>query len=52
MLTAVYTGNLVAFATVDKYKPPFTTLKELAEQDEYAVGSFLEGSYAMEMLKV
>ena len=32
---ATYVGNVTAFLAVVKICPPFTTLEELANQDEY-----------------
>ena len=38
VLTATYTGNLVAFLTVMKEPVPFETLEDLANQDQYKFG--------------
>ena len=38
VITATYTGNLVAFLAVVKEPPPFETLEELANQNQYKFG--------------
>ena len=38
VITATYTGNLVAFLTVTKVPVPFDSLKELVEQKQYKYG--------------
>ena len=39
VIVATYSGNLIAFLTVDKYNAPFETLKEMAEKGEYKFGT-------------
>ena len=43
VIVATYTGNLVAFLTVVKIYPPFRSLAELVEQDEYLFGTLGSG---------
>ena len=38
VITATYTGNLVAFLLVPRAPVPFNTLKELVEQNQYKYG--------------
>ena len=44
VIVATYSGNLIAFLTVDKDKVPFETLKEMAEKGEYKFGIIGESS--------
>ncbi|XP_061178448.1 probable glutamate receptor [Saccostrea echinata] len=44
IMVATYSGNLIAFLTVTIDKPPFNSLEELVEQDEYKWG-ILSGTY-------
>ena len=37
-IVATYSGNLIAFLTVDKYIAPFETLKEMVQEGEYKFG--------------
>ena len=39
VIVATYSGNLIAFLTVDKYIVPFETLKEMALEGEYKFGT-------------
>ena len=38
-IPGVFVGNLIASMATTQYKPPFNTLKEMAEQSEYAYGT-------------
>ena len=51
ILVAVYTGNLIAFISVNRPKLPFTTPEEMVEQDEYTFGT-LGGTIMETKLKV
>ena len=51
VLAATYSGNLVAFLTVEKIHTPFKSLDELASQDNYHFGT-LSGTAFMDLLKV
>ncbi|XP_062603845.1 glutamate receptor ionotropic, delta-2-like, partial [Saccostrea cucullata] len=44
IMVATYSGNLIAFLTVTIDKPPFNSLEEMVEQDEYKWG-ILAGTY-------
>ena len=48
ILSATYTGNLVAFMTVIKVPVPFNTLTEMVNQDQYKFGTL--GSSVLETL--
>jgi hypothetical protein len=50
-LSATYSGNLIAFLTVTKEKPPFDSLSEMVAQDEYEWGT-LGGTYWMTWFEV
>ena len=39
LLVATYTGNLVAFLSSIQVSPPFRSLEELANRDDYRVGT-------------
>ena len=39
VIVATYSGNLIAFLTVDKYNAPFETLKEMAQAGEFKFGT-------------
>ncbi|XP_012940485.2 glutamate receptor [Aplysia californica] len=39
VVAGTYSGNLIAVLTVSKDKPPFDTLEEMANQDEYRFGT-------------
>jgi hypothetical protein len=51
ILSATYSGNLIAFLTVTKEKPPFDSLSEMVAQDEYEWGT-LGGTYWMTWFEV
>ncbi|XP_067671761.1 probable glutamate receptor [Haliotis asinina] len=51
MMTAVYTGNLVALVSVSKETVPFDTLSELVQQVDFKVAS-IPGSYSQIAFKV
>ena len=38
VIDATYSANLIAFLAVDIQRPPFETLSELADQNEYLIG--------------
>ena len=44
VIVATYSGNLIAFLTVAKYKAPFETLREMAEKEEYKFGTIGDSS--------
>ena len=44
VIVATYSGNLIAFLTVHKYKAPFQTLQEMAQDGEYKFGIIGESS--------
>ena len=48
VIVATYSGNLIAFLTVHKYKAPFETLQEMAQEGEYKFGTI--GDSAMETI--
>ncbi|KAJ8309744.1 hypothetical protein KUTeg_011609 [Tegillarca granosa] len=50
IMVATYSGNLVAFLTVAKAKPPFNTFDELASQTQYK-WSVLKGTIFLTMFK-
>ncbi|RUS85248.1 hypothetical protein EGW08_007009 [Elysia chlorotica] len=50
VVAGTYSGNLIAVLTVTKDKPPFNTLKEMAEQNEYRFGT-LKNSMWTELFK-
>ena len=45
ILAATYSGNFVAFLTVDKEKLPFTNIEELVRQSDYTFGTLGESVY-------
>ena len=47
VLAATYSGNLIAFLTVNKDKPPFNTLQAMVEQDEYRYGTIDQSMWTM-----
>ena len=50
-IIATYTGNLIAFLAVEKEIVPFQTYRDLAENQEYKVGT-LGGTYSVTFLRV
>ena len=51
VITAMYSANLIAFLSVEKYQVPFETFLELSEQNSYRFG-FVGGSSLVNSLKV
>lgn len=51
ILAATYSGNLIAFLTVTTEKPPFDTLGEMVDQNEYKWG-LIGGSAAITLFQV
>ena len=51
VITAMYSTNLIAFLSVEKYQVPFETFLELSEQNSYRFG-FVGGSSLVNSLKV
>ncbi|ELU16732.1 hypothetical protein CAPTEDRAFT_70795, partial [Capitella teleta] len=50
-LAAVYSGNLTAFLAVSKLSIPFSTLEDIASQNEYQIG-FTGGGYSEMFFRV
>ena len=48
VIVATYSGNLIEFLTVHKYKAPFETLQEMAQEGEYKFGTI--GDSALETI--
>ena len=51
VIIGTYTGNLVAFLTVEKFSVPFRTFEELAKDTSYKVGT-LGGALNVALLQV
>ena len=51
VMTAMYSANLIAFLSVEKYRVPFETFLELSEQNSYRFG-FIGGSSLVDFFKV
>lgn len=51
IMVATYSGNLIAFLTVTIDKPPFNSLEELVEHDDYKWG-VLSGTYFVTWFQV
>lgn len=51
-MAATYSGNLIAFLTVNKDKLPFDTISELVEQTDYIWGTAGGGTYWETMFEV
>ena len=49
VIIATYTGNLIAFLTVENTRPPFQTLMELATQQQYEMGTLGGTAWEYEM---
>ncbi|XP_046342594.1 glutamate receptor 4-like isoform X1 [Haliotis rufescens] len=52
VMAATYSGNLIAFLTVNKDKLPFDTISELVEQTDYIWGTAGGGTYWETMFEV
>ncbi|XP_076442949.1 uncharacterized protein LOC143281595 [Babylonia areolata] len=50
VMAAIYGGNLIAFLTVSIDSPPFDTLREMVEQDEYIWGT-LGGTFFLTLFE-
>ncbi|XP_050407044.2 glutamate receptor ionotropic, delta-2 isoform X1 [Patella vulgata] len=50
VMAATYSGNLVAFLTVTKDKPPFTSLAGMIQQDDYIWGT-IGGTVIVQLLQ-
>ena len=44
-ITAIYTGNLIAFMTIKKIKLPVNTLEDLADHPEFQAGISVGTAY-------
>ena len=44
-ITAIYTGNLIAFLTIKKIKLPVNTLEDLADHPEFQAGLSVGTAY-------
>ena len=51
VMMATYTGNLIAFLTVNKNVSPFTNVEEMLQQNQYKWG-IIGGSYWVTIFKV
>ena len=51
VMTAMYSANLIAFLSVEKYQVPFETFLELSEQNSYRFG-FIGGGSLVDFFKV
>ena len=34
----IFSGNIIAFLTVDQYSPPFTTVQQMLDTNQYVLG--------------
>ena len=51
VVTAIYSGNLIAFLTVPVTDLPFSTLEEMVEQTQYTYGT-TGGTYLQVLFQV
>ena len=51
VIVATYSGNLIAFLTIDKYRAPFETLQDMSEEGQYKFGT-LGGTSFVTILQV